>query len=105
VLRLHAESRGLDVVGEAVDGREAVELAERLRPDAVILDEEMPTLPGLAALRLMRRRTRAAVIVMYSSDPSIRSAALAAGASAFFSKGHSPRDVVLSALALLSSRH
>jgi DNA-binding NarL/FixJ family response regulator len=101
VLRLHAENRGLEVVGEAGDGREAVELAEHLDPDAIILDQEMPSIPGLAAVRVLRRRAPRTMVVMYSSDPSIMRSALAAGASAYFSKGHSPREVVMSVLTLL----
>ena len=101
VLRLHAESRGLHVVGEAHDGREGLELAKRLNPDAIILDQEMPGMTGLAALRLLRRGASPIAVVMFSSDPSIMNAALAAGASAYFSKGESPRDVVTSVLALV----
>jgi CheY-like chemotaxis protein len=42
------------VVGEAHDGREAVELAERISPDAVVIDIEMPVLDGVEATRLLR---------------------------------------------------
>jgi CheY-like chemotaxis protein len=42
------------VAGRALDGREAVELAERLSPDAVVMDIEMPVLDGIEATRLLR---------------------------------------------------
>ncbi len=42
---------GIEVVGEAADGREAVDLAGRARPDVVILDVEMPVMGGQVALR------------------------------------------------------
>jgi CheY-like chemotaxis protein len=102
VLRLQAEHRGLEVVGEARDGPEAIELAERLEPDAIILDHEMPTMTGLTALRAIRRRAPEVVVVMYCSDTSIRESAVTAGARAFFTKGDSPRDVVKGLLGLLA---
>jgi len=101
VLRLHAESRGLDVVAEAVDGGEAIELAERLGPDAIILEQELSTMPGLAALRVLRRRAPGAVVVMYCTDPSLAGSALAAGAHAYVAKADSPGEVVETVLSLL----
>jgi CheY-like chemotaxis protein len=103
VFRVHAENRGLEVVGEAVDGPEGIELAERLDPDAIILDQELPSMTRLAALRVLRRRTPRAVVVMYSSDASIERSALAAGAGGFFVKPDSPREVVTSVVALLEA--
>ena len=104
LLRLYAERGGVEVVGEAADGREAVELADRLAPDAVILDDDMPVMRGLAALPLLRRRAPHTVAVMYSGDPSIERSAIAAGASAYLSKAASPRDVMSSVLTLLEPR-
>jgi DNA-binding NarL/FixJ family response regulator len=49
---------------------------------------------GLAALRVLRRQAPCAVVVMYSSDPSIERSALPAGARAYFSEAESPRKVV-----------
>jgi DNA-binding NarL/FixJ family response regulator len=103
VLRLHAESHGFDVVGEAVDGPEGIELAERLDPDAVILDHTMPTMTGLVALRALRQRAPRAVVVMYSSDASIKGAAIAAGATACFTKTDSPRAVITGLFAVLEA--
>jgi DNA-binding NarL/FixJ family response regulator len=50
-LRAHA---GLEVVGRARNGREAVELAEELQPDLVVMDVEMPVLDGVEATRQLR---------------------------------------------------
>src|SRR5204863_10547 len=52
-LRSLLEARGVDVVGEAKNGRQAVELSKRLRPEVVLMDLSMPELNGLAATRLI----------------------------------------------------
>jgi CheY-like chemotaxis protein len=54
------------VSGRARDGREAVELAERLSPDAVVMDIEMPVLDGVAATRLLRAAMPELTIVAVS---------------------------------------
>jgi len=54
------------VAGRARDGREAVELAESLSPDAVVMDIEMPTLDGVEATRLLRAATPELPIVAVS---------------------------------------
>ncbi len=52
-IRSLLEARGVEVVGEAENGRQAVELSMRLRPDIVLMDLSMPELGGLAATRLI----------------------------------------------------
>jgi DNA-binding NarL/FixJ family response regulator len=52
-LRSLLEARGVDVIGEARNGREAVEQAKRLHPDVVLMDLNMPDVDGLAATRLI----------------------------------------------------
>src|SRR3954469_10067994 len=67
VLRLLVAADGrLQVVGEAVNGREAVEIAERLQPDAIILDIAMPVMNGLEALPLLRQRSPRSMVVIYA---------------------------------------
>lgn len=64
--RMLSRSRGLEVIGEARDGREAVEAASRLRPDAVIMDIEMPEVDGFSATRRIMEESPTAVIVLSS---------------------------------------
>jgi DNA-binding NarL/FixJ family response regulator len=66
---------GWTVVGEAMNGREAVEKANRLKPDIVILDISMPDLDGLQATRRIREvvpTTKVVVLTMHDSDQMMR---------------------------------
>jgi DNA-binding NarL/FixJ family response regulator len=62
-----------NVVGEAIDGQDGVEMAVRLKPDAVILDLVMPRMNGsVAAARIKEILPQAAILVFSSHDQSIR---------------------------------
>ena len=68
-LRSLLEAHGLEVVGEAKNGREAFELARRLKPDVVLMDLSMPEVDGLAATRLISAELPAVkVVVLTASD-------------------------------------
>ena len=68
-LRSLLEAHGLTVVGEARNGREAVELAHRLKPDIVLMDLSMPEMDGLAATRLLSAdQPEVKVVVLTASD-------------------------------------
>lgn len=68
-LRSLLEARGLEVVGEARNGREAYELARQLRPEVVLMDLSMPELDGLAATRLISADLPGVkVVVLTASD-------------------------------------
>lgn len=56
----------IEIVGEAGDGREAIDLVERHRPDVVLLDISMPVMDGLQAAREIKARYPATLIVMFS---------------------------------------
>ncbi len=86
--RLILTARGTEVIGEAVDGVQAVAEAERLRPDVLLTDIRMPNLDGLeAAERVLRSLPRCRVLTLTTFDlDHYVCAALAAGASGFLLK-------------------
>ena len=75
----------IDLIGQAADGRAAIDLATRHRPDVVLLDIQMPVLDGLAALREIRRLVPTAQIVVLTTfgEDEYVTQALTAGAAGF----------------------
>jgi DNA-binding NarL/FixJ family response regulator len=90
---------GIEVVGEAADGAEAVRLARRLAPDVVLMDIRMPELDGIEATRrVVRDETSPRVLVLTTFDlDEYVYGALRAGASAFLLKD-APEDQLVSAI-------
>jgi two-component system response regulator NreC len=81
-------SPGVEVVGDAGNGREAVEMAEKLKPDVVLMDSVMPGLNGIEATRQIRKRlpkVRVLMLTGYMEDEQV-SNALKAGASGYVVK-------------------
>ena len=89
-------SGGAVVEGEGADGADAVDLARRLQPDAMLLDVSMPGMDGLAALPLVLECSPGTRVVMFSGfdEESLALRALELGATSYLAKTSSLEDVV-----------
>src|SRR5438105_7991357 len=91
-----------EICGEANDGREALEKAQKLKPDVVILDIGMPSLNGLEATRQILKsnpQTKVLILTLHDSDQVVREV-LNAGARGFLLKSDAARDLVAAVEAL-----
>jgi DNA-binding NarL/FixJ family response regulator len=104
-LRTLLQGRGdWEVVGEASDGREAVEKVEHLRPDVVVLDVTMPVMNGLEACREIQRKHKQpsenknsspeVLFVTQHDSPQMMREALDAGARGYVVKSNAARDLM-----------
>ena len=94
-LREMLEEEGYEVCAEAGDGRTAVDLAERLRPELVILDVKMPVLDGIAAAEQIARKRIAPVIILTAfSQRDLVEKAREAGAMAYLVKPFQKKDLL-----------
>jgi DNA-binding NarL/FixJ family response regulator len=95
--RMILEAReGIEVVGEAEDGAEAVELARRLDPDVILMDVRMPKLDGVEATRRLTAaglRGRVVILTTFDLDEYVHEA-IRAGASGFLLKDVQPAQLV-----------
>ncbi len=94
-LRTMLEDKGFDVVGEAFDGAEAIELARELEPDLAIMDVRMPTLDGIEAARTMLAERPLPIVMLtaYGHDELVARAA-AVGVFGYLVKPFREEDVV-----------
>lgn len=91
-LKALLEARGVQVVGQAADGLEAVELVPHVRPDVVLMDIRMPRLDGVEATRRLAGH-RVLVVTTYEQDEYVVEA-LRAGAAGFILKDTPPDQLV-----------
>lgn len=98
------ENGEMEVVGEAGDGREAIEVIERLQPDVVVLDLSMPELDGLEAIPLIHQVAPKSEICVFSGfeEGKVADVALSLKASRYVRKG-APLEELRSAVRQLAS--
>ena len=95
-LRLQLEQRPeFEVVGEASDGRDAVQMAEELKPDVIVMDIAMPNLNGIeATTQIVKKNPRIGVIMLsMHSDETYLTRTLAAGAKGYLLKDNAEVDL------------
>jgi len=86
----------MELVGEAVDGEEAVAMAKKLKPDVIIMDLVMPRKDGVTAISEIKKNNQDArilVLTSFSDDKNVFSA-IKAGASGYLLKDSSPEDLL-----------
>jgi DNA-binding NarL/FixJ family response regulator len=103
VLSMLGEKPELQIIGEASDGFEAVQKAEALRPDLILLDVGLPTLNGIEAARRIRRLVQKSKIVFVSQESSadVVEEAFRLGAKGYVVKTDAGRDLLIAVSAVL----
>lgn len=97
----------MEVVGEASEGREAVDLDEKLSPDIIVMDIAMPRLNGIdATSQIVKRRPQVGIIIlsMHSAEEYLLRA-LAAGAKGYLLKDSAEMDLLQAVRAVASGKH
>ena len=99
-----SENPDLEVVGEAENGRKAIELCRSLRPELVLMDVEMPQMDGLTATREIKREfpDTAVLILTAFEDSDYLFEAIKEGAAGYILKTISPREIIDAVRAVLS---
>jgi DNA-binding NarL/FixJ family response regulator len=97
---------GWEVIGEASDGAEAVEKANELNPDVMVLDVTMPRMNGLEACRVLRRQAPQLEILFVTQhdSPQMMREAMDAGARGYVVKSNAARDLLAAVEAVSQHR-
>lgn len=90
---------GLEIVGEASNGQEALDVVQRLRPDMVLLDVNMPIMSGVEAVSALRERSNCRILMLtISKNEEDLFGAIAAGADGYLLKNATPEELYSSIL-------
>ena len=102
--RMLMEQSDFEVVAEAADGREAIELCRRLRPELVLLDVRMPEMDGITATREIKQEFPRTIVLILTAleDADHLSEALEAGAAGYVLKYASKQEVIAAIRGVLS---
>jgi len=95
-LRAMLDQRGFEVVGEASNGHEALQLCRRLQPDLALIDVRMPEMDGLATCRAIKQECPATSVILVTiyTNPEYLFEALKAGAAGYVLKDVSQRELI-----------
>jgi two-component system nitrate/nitrite response regulator NarL len=104
--RLVREHHALELVGEAVDGAQAMSMILELRPDVALLDVRMPGLGGLALIRPLREQTPSVRVLLISGSDDSETAheAIGQGAAGFLSKDCQEAEIAEAIIAVAAGR-
>jgi DNA-binding NarL/FixJ family response regulator len=96
LVRVFLDEADFEIVGEAVDGKEALELARALEPDIIVMDLQMPVMSGLEATRVIRKELPGVQVIGLSieTNKDSRRSLLRAGALDLLHKGCSAEDLI-----------
>jgi len=103
IFSLLRKQPGVQIVGEALDGPEAVQKAEELKPDLVVLDIGLPKLNGIEAARQIRMVSPNSKILFLTGndDPEVAREALGTGATGYVAKSDAPVELLSAVEAVL----
>lgn len=95
VFRRVLERRGMDVVGEAANGAEALQMSQHLDVDIILTDHKMPLMDGIELARAIADRASPPILIVLSAyaDPSLMEEARLAGVAEWLQKGLRPREL------------
>ncbi len=90
------DAHGISVVGEARDGQAAIDSAQHLQPDVILMDIHMPDVDGLQATQQLRAMGNPArvLLISFEDGPAAAQAAARCGANGFFLKGGGPEELI-----------